>query len=316
VTFDVHYLGAGAIPAKPLLVAGFGGAPRPAALDPACPFVPVALDLVAGEPYEVWTSADPVRYGREHGFATAATDKLLFASIEIDEGGDLEGAVRRAYDALVALLDQTGYPHLLRVWNHFAGITDEVDGMERYRRFTIGRYAAFEARRHAVEAAPAACAIGTGSGPLSLYLLASRTPGTTIENPRQVSAYRYPDRYGPKSPTFSRAVLGTGDEVLFISGTASIVGHESRHPDDPVAQVNETLANIDQLLAQAGRPNGKRGKLRLKTYLREPRLLDTVRDLIESRLTADDSVVYVAGDICRPELLLEIEGICLKPGAT
>jgi enamine deaminase RidA (YjgF/YER057c/UK114 family) len=315
VTLDVHYLGAGAVPAQPLLVAGFGGAPRPSALDPACPFVPVALDLVAGEPYEVWTTADPVRYGSEHGFVTAATDTLLFAGIDIDEDGDLESATRRAYDALFALLDRTGYPHLLRVWNHFAGITDQVDGMERYRRFTIGRYAAFEARRRAVEAAPAACAVGTFSGPLSLYLLASRTPGTTIENPRQVSAYRYPDRYGPKSPTFSRAMLGSADEVLFISGTASIVGHESRHLGDPLAQANETLANIDQLLAQAGRQNGNRGALRLKTYLRDPQLLGTVRELIETRLREDDSVVYVAGEICRPELLLEIEGICLKPGA-
>ncbi|GIL38190.1 hypothetical protein [Roseiterribacter gracilis] len=310
--FDVRYLSAASLPSATnlLFVAGLGSAPKPAGL--ACPFVPVGLDFLQGSgAYEAWITNDTVRYGSAHGFATASTDELLFAGVQIDEGGDLEAASRRAYDALFALLDDSGYPHLLRVWNHFAGITQHVGGMERYRRFTIGRHAAFEARNRAVEAAPAACAVGTEDGPLVIYLLASRNAGTPVENPRQVSAYRYPERYGPKSPTFSRAMLGTTDKVLFISGTASIVGHESQHPNDLIAQANETLANIDQLLLQAGRSES-RGPLRLKTYLRDPHYLGLVRPVIDAKLRDGDKVIYVAGEICREELMLEIEGVCLS----
>ena len=49
--------------------------------------------------------------------------------------------------------------------------------------------------------------------------------GTPVENPRQVSAYRYPREYGPQSPTFARALLPPSPRVpLLLSGTASIDG--------------------------------------------------------------------------------------------
>lgn len=308
---DVRYVGAGPLARTRnlLFVAGLGAAPRPDGL--ACPFVPVALDFITGSgAYEAWITDDPVTYGSAHGFETAQTDELLFAGIALEEDGDLEAAARRAYDALFALLETSGYPHLLRIWNHFPQITRHVDGMERYRRFTMGRFAAFEARDRAVEAAPAACAVGTDRGPLTIYLLAARKAGTPIENPRQVSAYRYPQQYGPKSPTFSRAMLGTGARTLFISGTASIVGHESRHRGDLQAQARETLANIDELLRQAGRLE-KRGPLRLKAFLRDPHYLGLVRPIVQQTLRDEDEIVYVVGEICREELMLEIEGICL-----
>jgi len=38
-------------------------------------------------------------------------------------------------------------------------------------------------------------------------LAASRAEPTALENPRQTSAYRYPRRYGPRSPAFARATL-------------------------------------------------------------------------------------------------------------
>src|SRR5213082_3849534 len=61
--------------------------------------------------------------------------------------------------------------------------------------------------------------------------------------------------YGSHSPLFSRATLlrQSGGLALFISGTASIVGHTSLHVGDTVAQTRETLANIEALRAEIGR---------------------------------------------------------------
>ena len=47
-------------------------------------------------------------------------------------------------------------------------------------------------------------------------------------------------------PCFARAVVTSlaGRSTLLIAGTASVVGEDSRHPGDMVAQLDETLRNI------------------------------------------------------------------------
>jgi chorismate lyase/3-hydroxybenzoate synthase len=144
-------------------------------------------------------------------------------------------------------------------------------------------------------------------------VMASRQAGQPIENPRQTSAYCYPPRYGRQSPTFSRAtVAGEGhDATLFVSGTASIVGHETLHEGDVRAQTHETLANIESLLAQvkATRPDlhWSLPDLQLKTYVRDPADLLAVREVILQRLGADAPGHFLQATVCRPDLLVEIE---------
>src|SRR4029077_5387998 len=136
-----------------------------------------------------------------------------------------------------------GYGHLLRVWNYFPHINDDADGVERYVRFNAGRHDAFAAKGRATATdAPAACALGSRGTDLVIYFLAAKRAGQQIENPRQVSAFRYPPQYGPRSPPFAGAMLArpTGKPLLFVSGTASIVGHETLHHGDAAAQAAET----------------------------------------------------------------------------
>lgn len=149
-----------------------------------------------------------------------------------------------------------------------------------------------------------------------IYFLAAKTPGIQIENPRQVSAFRYPPQYGPRSPSFSRAVLKrwTGASHLFISGTASIVGHVSRHPRDPLAQLDETLANLEALLNHANR--FLQASIRLasiKLYLRPDLRAADVQQRLDERLGRDLPRLLLTGDICRDDLLLEIEGLGVSP---
>src|SRR4029450_6281948 len=108
---------------------------------------------------------------------------------------------------------------------------------------------------------------------ITVIVLAGRTPPIAIENPRQVSAYRYPSQYGPQAPTFSRGALylrGT-HALLTISGTASIVGYETLHVGDVVAQVDESLRNLDAVVdaanAAAGQPLFGVAGLKMKGYV-------------------------------------------------
>ena len=241
----------------------------------------------------------------------------LFGCAEADDAAGMQAAAQQAYADLFEVVG-AGHPHLLRLWNYFAGINADGGGAERYRQFNAGRQQAFiEARRSAFEGAPAACALGTPGGPLRVYFLAGRAPPRAIENPRQVSAYHYPDAYGPRSPSFSRAALvDVGDcrAALFISGTASIVGHTTLHVGDVARQTEETLLNLAAVReVAAARAGGAfpADELVYTVDLRHAAALALVRSLFEAAVgpasrSARDAI-YLQADICRADLLVEIE---------
>ncbi len=251
----------------------------------------------------------------------------LFGQLELpDAEHALEARAQAAYRDVFATLAETGWPHLLRVWNYLPRINVDSDGLERYRRFNIGRQQAFIDSGHpAFEGAPAACALGTAGGGLAVRFIATRRAPRAIENPRQVSAYRYPAAYGPRAPTFSRAALadmGGGQAGLWISGTASIVGHASVHPGDVCAQTHETVANLRAVLAAAQPHTGATlalSELVACVYVRHAADTAAVRAVLDAAWGPDSpaarQAVYVQADICRAELLVEVEGHILAPGS-
>jgi chorismate lyase/3-hydroxybenzoate synthase len=278
-----------------------------------------ALLAPAGDVLDAWIGRAPTETHR-HGSVRYTTDgDWLHGIAEIDDRVDgLQAAARRAYTDLFEVLAAQRCPNLLRLWNYLADINLEADGSERYRQFNAGRQQAFiEARRSAFEGAPAACALGMRGGPLRVHFLAGRRPPLAIENPRQVSAYRYPDAYGPRSPTFSRAALadvGGGRQALFISGTASIVGHATVHVGNVRRQTEETLLNIAAVRQAASKRAGvacAADALVYTVYVRRAEDLAVVREVFESAVGADTAAaldaVYLQADICRAELLVEIE---------
>ena len=247
---------------------------------------------------------------------------VLFGVIELDEADfaaaavPLQAATEAAYRQIFRLLEREGLPHLWRTWNYLAEINRESHGLERYRQFNIGRQDAFIAyQRLATGNVPAACAIGLAGGPLSIAFMAGAQAAQAVENPRQVSAYNYPADYGPRSPTFSRAALVylPGQEIFFISGTASIVGHQTVCPGDAVGQARESLANVAAVLAAANALS--RGLayvleyLSYRVYIRHAADYPAIREVLLARLGTTADVVYLQADICRADLLVEIEAM-------
>jgi len=147
-----------------------------------------------------------------------------------------------------------------------------------------------------------------------IYFLAAREAAKPIENPRQVSAYAYPPLYGPSSPSFSRAGWHGSDTAgtLFISGTASIVGHETRHHGDIHGQIAETLENLKALIAHAGPALAEAHPedWALKIYLRDPLYFAAAEPAITAMFGAASQRLYLHAEICRPDLLIEIEAVC------
>jgi chorismate lyase/3-hydroxybenzoate synthase len=301
-----------------LAVFGFGEmAPAPATVGDAR-YLRVPLPALQGvAPFEVWRASGPVTHGVDGSIAHSSDGELQFGALEVQErGGDILSASEHAYAQLSAFWRSSGYPYVLRIWNYLDAITEGEGDAERYRQFCVGRVRGLGC----IDTArlPAATAIGCRDGRrvVQVYWLASRSPGTPLENPRQISAYRYPREYGPQSPSFARALLppASAQVPLLLSGTASIVGHASQHADSLREQLDETLANLDSLLAIArGRtpslPPHFDSSSRLKVYVRDAEDAAAVAAQLSARLGDGVPYLMLQADVCRRELLVEIEGM-------
>jgi enamine deaminase RidA (YjgF/YER057c/UK114 family) len=189
---------------------------------------------------------------------------------------------------------------------------------ERYFYFNDARHSAFlDARRSIAGNVPAASALGlAASNTLTVYCIAAAQEPIALENPRQRSAWAYPRQYGPTSPTFARACIERGPgATLFISGTASIVGHATAHPGDARAQTLETVRNIRAVLdaanARVSPARYAMDGLRYKVYVRCAADLPAIDSELRAQIGHAAPVLYLQADICRGDLLLEIEAVGL-----
>lgn len=303
----------------------YGGYRGGASRDDTRLSVPARLLIDGGLTAMHFPADASLRSGQRGVLRYACTEALLYGVVQVDESDfdphdarhtPLQAATEVAYRALFDALEALDYPTLLRAWNYLPDINTESFGLERYRQFNAGRQIAFaEYARPLAGHVPAACALGVEGGPLSLAFMASRGDFIPLENPRQVSAYHYPPEYGVRSPTFSRAGLTRvdGRDVLFISGTASIVGHRSLHLGDVRAQTRETVANLAALIECA---NARLGEARFAlegmaytVYVRHGDDIDAVRDILLGELGPRCPLIFVQADICRADLLVEVEAV-------
>ena len=318
-TFAVDYRDGplDALLADPRLLAVFGfGDQAPRAHDDPR-YLHVALPASADAPFECWRVDGPVRSGRSDGIAWSEDSQLQFGALEVPDagGGDIEAAAAQAYARLQDWLAASDYPHPLRIWNYFDAITAGEGDDERYRRFCVGRAQGIGRALGPAEL-PAATAIGHPgrTGRLQLYWLAAKAPGTPLENPRQVQAWRYPRKYGPQAPGFARAMLPASSAMpLLVSGTAAVVGHASLHGDSLQAQFEEVLANLGSLVDRARAlrselPDRPGNGTRLKVYVRDAAALPAVDALLRQRLPGVPALL-LHGHVCRRELAVEIDGV-------
>jgi chorismate lyase/3-hydroxybenzoate synthase len=300
----------------PLAIISFGQAiPHTS----SCPTIRLDLLQLEGHPLlEVWTSDQPVTTLQKNECSLAMSGDVMAGTISLDEkeGATLDAATELAYRQLLHHTRELGFPYLWRVWNFFPDINEEEAGLERYRRFCVGRHQAVEANlQNFPSALPAGTAVGTRSGPLQIYFLAGARPASHLGNPRQMNAYEYPRDYGPRSPSFARATFCSSESgpQLFIAGTASVVGHTSRHVGCPKEQTQEIVHNLRTLIEHAGsmepRGIGTSHRAIYKVYVRNPDQLLSIRQTLHDPLLNSSPILLLQGDLCRQELLVEIEGL-------
>ncbi|RPH93244.1 MAG: pteridine-dependent deoxygenase like protein [Lysobacterales bacterium] len=264
--------------------------------------------------FEGWWYHGAVEYSSRLGVRLGECEHYTAAVVQKTETDRtaLRELTRQTYIELFTALKVSRHHSVVRIWNYFGDINGGKGDQERYRQFSIGRAEAFEELGCKDEYSPPGTAIGTVCGDtLSVLVLASDSQFQRLENPRQLSAYDYPRQYGPRSPKFSRGgVVSISNHDLFLlSGTAAIVGHESAFPNDSKAQTSETLRNIDALLAKSPLASDPGHSDAVRVYLRNPADYEHIaREVDGSFSSARIQLAYLQGDICRRELLVEIDG--------
>lgn len=250
------------------------------------------------------------------------------ASVRVREARALgreafQASTARAYRLLAAAL-RGGHP--VRLWNHIPGIHEPMGaGQDRYMVFNAGRYEALSEWLGGQERFDTRVASASGVGhdghDLVVHCLSSDRPGRAVHNPRQLAPYRYSRKYGPLPPCFARATVLqplAGPPRLLVGGTASIVGEESVHLNDLARQTGETLANLAVLIhAAAGEPVARIDDTAaalscyrdVRIYYPDPAHLQELSSLLADAFPGADSVEWIHAGLCRPELLVEIEGV-------
>jgi len=242
---------------------------------------------------------------------------------------ELRTAVTALYDRIRETLAVTEARYPIRLWNFIPNIHEPMGaGLTRYMTFNAGRYDSLRnwlgGSRRFPESIPTSTGVGHPGRDLLVFCMGSEQPGRPNENPRQRPAYRYSTKYGPLPPCFARATqvrLGPS-AALLIGGTASVRGEESVHIDSLDRQIEETVVNLESLVraAAASRADEQPAPPKLnddvtrhfremRVYHVDPAHAEAIRAAVESRFANLRALEMVQADLCRSELLVEIEAV-------
>jgi chorismate lyase/3-hydroxybenzoate synthase len=231
----------------------------------------------------------------------------------------LQRSVAGAYAELGGAIAATR-TSALRLWNYLPDPHDRMGpALDRYMVFNAGRHDGY---RHWFDAGsferslPTATAVGVAGDDLVVQCLASDAAGHAVQNARQRPPWQYSSRYGPVPPTFSRGTVALvgGRRLVLIGGTASIVGEDSVHIGDPAAQLEETLRNLASVIAEAADageslPHSLARLAEMRVYVAREADAPAIYATLRERCAGAARIEMTVAHLCRPELLVEIEGI-------
>jgi enamine deaminase RidA (YjgF/YER057c/UK114 family) len=241
----------------------------------------------------------------------------------------------RRMEAQLALAG-VNFNQVARTWIYINQITEGPEGQQRYQELNRARTDFYRdvyfGKTHRAPWAsetiyPASTGIGSQGRTINLACVALDTERPDVfivplENPQQTPACAYHSRYSPQSPKFARAmVIAQGHfTATLVSGTASIVNAVTLYPGDVVRQTRQTIENIEKLIAPENfARHGLQGGgatlkdiAKLRVYIKHPEDYEKCRAYCEERLPGVPAI-YLHADVCRPDLLVEIEAVAFSP---
>jgi hypothetical protein len=244
--------------------------------------------------------------------------------------------VEKGYQLLEAILrrEELEFSDIVRQWNYVEEILSVHDvGEEHIQNYQVLNdiRSLFYSKSSFVKGYPAATGIGMNSGGLVLevYAVHPSVPMDIIpiKNPLQVDAYHYSENvlvgdsvavnHRKTTPKFERAKYAgvNGKGTIFISGTASIQNEKTLGENDITIQSEITIKNISNLILSENLERAGLFSLQtpprysfIRVYIRNREDVGTVKKICDA-FYGDIPVHYLIADVCRNNLLLEIEGV-------
>jgi enamine deaminase RidA (YjgF/YER057c/UK114 family) len=243
---------------------------------------------------------------------------------------DTRKAAEAGFEQMRTVLHSEGmsFDHLVRQWNYIGNILETKNEYQNYQVFNEVRNEYYQKYR-TIHGYPAATGIGMKLGGVTYDFCAvmsdSDVTVKSIDNPNQVNAYEYGQQVlkgisaegkpVKHAPQFERALLLAGKKrsTLFISGTASIIGQDTIGIEDVEKQTVVTIDNINKLIDQkriwqmTGSSDSKEeNMLLLRVYVKNQKDFEKVKSVCNERFPGIPAV-FIESDICRDDLLVEIE---------
>lgn len=217
---------------------------------------------------------------------------------------------------------------IVRQWNYIENIT-KIDGKgeQNYQIFNDARSLFYKKGDWSTIGYPAATGIGTSAGGIMIdfnAVVSEEISLHKIDNSLQVAAHDYSKQVllgeSPKltTPKFERAkaVCDQNEVMVYISGTAAIRGEKSLKDQNAAQQIKATMENIDFLIGEANLKcsgidcnNIKYSNLRV--YIKCNTDYNAIKIFMQSNY-AHVPAIYLLSDVCRDELLVEVEGMAFK----
>lgn len=251
--------------------------------------------------------------------------RILIGNVQSNENAECRLNSENAFNRLSEIFESTGFQinSIVRQWNYIENILGFDGNEQRYQEFNNVR-SDFYGDSFTDNGYPAATGIGMNRGGTIIEFIAVQSDklvSAPIDNPEQVAAHAYSKKVlvGEEcmlktTPKFERARFLElyGKKIIFISGTASIRGENTIGVGDPSMQTEVTIGNIKQLYSDkvlSRFPGGdlvpKYGHARI--YIKNRKDFAAIKKTFRTHF-GNLPVVYIVADICRKDLLVEIEG--------
>ena len=222
------------------------------------------------------------------------------------------GQVREMFDRAEDILRRNGafYKDAARTWLYLSEILDWYPDFNKARSEKYGEFGIMPGPGDARLLLPASTGIGadTSSGAaatMDLLAVVENDNMTSqvrkLTNRGQLDAFRY-------GAAFSRGAVIAGDHVniIQISGTAAIDEHGiSLYHGDIRSQIKCTFDKIESLLRQEGA--GLTDICAATVFVKRPEYAEVFWEMAAERELEDFPAVCVVADVCREELLFEID---------
>ncbi len=259
--------------------------------------------------------------------------EVYSGGVSVNKSRDFIFDCQNAFDFVEQLLmkEDMDFGHIVRQWNYIPSILSvnkfEKRSLQNYQIFNDIRALYYNPETFK-NGFPAATDIGASFGSVTIDFIAVYSEDEMavipIKSPVQQNAYSYSEKVlqgealsrerGKNPPLFERGkqVSYTDKNYIFISGTASIMGEKTISVGDVKEQTKITIDNIKELTVKKNMDSigvaGDDSPLYdyVKVYIKNRDDFNAVKEIVEQQMKVKD-IVYVEADICRNNLLVELE---------